>query len=62
MNSDQITINCIVFFFSFISNSLHNEYQVDVILTDFSKTFDAVNHGLLIRELEFLGIGKPLLY
>lgn len=54
-------ITCSVSFSSFISDSLNNGYQADVILTDFSKVFDTVYYGLFIRKLEFLGIGKPFL-
>jgi len=35
--------------------------QVDVVFTDFKKAFDTVGHGLLINELDTLGIRDPLL-
>lgn len=40
---------------------LETGYQVDVIFTDFSKAFDMVDHGLLINELEVLGIDNCFL-
>lgn len=54
-------ITCSVYFFYFISDSLDNGYQVDIILINFSQIFDTVYYGLLIRNLEFLGIGEPFL-
>jgi len=35
--------------------------QVGVVFTDFKKAFDTVEHGVLINELDSLGIGDPLL-
>jgi len=37
------------------------KYQTDVIFTVFRKAFDTVDHGLIINELQALGIGNPLL-
>lgn len=55
------TITCNVAFLSFISDGLDNGYHMDVILIEFSKVFDTSDRGLIIRELEFFDIGKPLL-
>ncbi|KAF0751787.1 Reverse transcriptase domain-containing protein [Aphis craccivora] len=49
---------------SFLSYSIENiesGSQIDVIVIDFKKAFDRVNHELLIHELERLGLGYPLL-
>lgn len=50
-----------VIFTSYLTDAIENRGQVDVILTDFKKAFDTVDHGLLIRELKALGVGDPLL-
>ena len=55
------TVTSGVYFSTFINDSFEMGQQVDVIFTDFSKAFDSVDHGLLINELESLGIGNPLL-
>ena len=34
---------------------------VDVIYLDFAKAFDRVDHGILLKKLQILGIGNPLL-
>jgi hypothetical protein len=59
--SGKSTFTSEFFFISFINDSFDHGHQVDVILTDFSKAFDTVDHGLLVNELESLGIGNPLL-
>lgn len=43
-----------VFFSSFILDCFNAGQQVDVILTDFSKVFDSVDHNLLVKELDIL--------
>lgn len=43
-----------IFLIGFISQ------QVDVIITDFSKVFNTVDHYFLSNELESLEIGDPL--
>jgi len=46
---------------SYIYDSFREFKQVDVIYTDFSKAFDRVDHNILIKTLNQLGIGDPLL-
>lgn len=49
---------------SFIDNVSHildNRSSVDAIYTDFSKAFDRVNHDILLRKLNILGIDEPML-
>jgi len=35
--------------------------QVDAIYTDISKAFDTINHSVLIRKLELIGVNSPML-
>lgn len=55
------TTTCNLVLTSFIFNSFAARSQVDVIYTDFSKAFDRVDHSLLVKTLDLLGIGEPLL-
>lgn len=48
-------------FSSFIRDIFKDMGQVDVIFTDISKTFDSINHIVLIDTLDKLGVGEPLL-
>lgn len=45
----------------FITESLDNRGQVDVVYTDFSKAFDRIDHNLLIEKLNHFGFNKLLL-
>ena len=47
--------------FSEIHRGLENDMDVDVILTDFSKAFDKVDHGILLKKLYHVGIDGKLL-
>lgn len=42
-------------FTQFTSNSLDTHHQVDVVYTDFSKAFDRVSHGILLKKLALFG-------
>lgn len=44
-----------------IWKSMENRHQVDSVYTDFSKAFDRINHNILIKKLEALGIRGSLL-
>ena len=41
---------------SFISSALDDNSQVDAIYTDFSKTFDRVDHSTIIHKLQSFGL------
>lgn len=45
----------------FIFDVFRSTSQVDVIFTDFHKSFDTVNHSILIKSLEAVGFGMTLL-
>lgn len=55
------TATNLISFTEYISHVLDDGGQVDVILTDFSKCFDKINHNLLISKLNALGVGGKLL-
>ena len=44
-----------------ISSWLDNKEVVELIMFDFSKAFDRVNHRLLLKKLKKLGVSGPLL-
>lgn len=44
-----------------INKSIDSNKQVDVIFTDFSKAFDRVDHGVLLRKLDAFGVSADLL-
>lgn len=57
------TISCSVSFPSFhIFDYFNKSEQVDVILIDFSKAFEIVNHNLLNKELDLNRNGHHLLF
>ena len=43
-------------FMNFLMKNMEDGYQIDTIYTDFSKAFDRVHHGLLLRKLGTLGV------
>lgn len=48
-------------FTNFALGAIESSKQVDVIYTDFSKAFDRVQHSILLRKLEDIGIHSSLL-
>lgn len=58
--SGKSTITSCVIFTMYIANSSETGYQVDVITIDFRKSFNMINHNLLINELYRLGVSNPL--
>ena len=57
---NKSVITNLLIFNDFISNSLNNHTQSDVIYFDFSKAFDKIDHFTLINKLKNFGIGKQL--
>jgi hypothetical protein len=55
------TVTNSIEFTSYVLNCMENGLQVDAIYTAFSKTFDKVSHGLLLRKLAKLGFGVSFL-
>lgn len=47
---------------SYTSEVIENKGQMEVITTNFKKTFDMVDHYLLINIFKFLGIDNPLIF
>ena len=54
------TISNLVCVTQFISEVLDGNGQVDVIYTDFSKAFDRLDHGILLRKLSAFGFNRDL--
>lgn len=48
-------------FLSYIHETVETDHQLDVIITEFQKAFDTVNHLILINELKLLDVGYLLL-
>lgn len=55
--STTTNLTCVT---QFISESLDQRCQVDVIYTDFSKAFDRLNHSILTDKLKLFGFSTPL--
>lgn len=55
------TVTNLILFNDFLTNSMSNGKQVDVIYTDYSKAFDKINHKILIIKLNNIGIRGDLL-
>jgi hypothetical protein len=39
-----------------LAKGIDNNYQIDVVLLDFSKAFDKVSHSRLLQKLDHYGI------
>jgi len=59
-NGRSTTTNLMIFT-SFILCEMQKGFSVDAIYTDFSKAFDRVDHGILIKKLKKYGISGPIL-
>ncbi|RYE12607.1 MAG: hypothetical protein EOP45_22575 [Sphingobacteriaceae bacterium] len=46
----------------FVHFIMGNKGQVDVLYTDFKKAFDKVNHQILIKKMNELGLPQNLIY
>ncbi|CAI6361998.1 unnamed protein product [Macrosiphum euphorbiae] len=55
------TTTCNLVFNNYVFDSFQQRTQVDVIYIDFQKSFDSVNHNVLIHILKESGFGEPLL-
>uniref|UniRef100_V5GW34 Putative RNA-directed DNA polymerase from transposon BS n=1 Tax=Anoplophora glabripennis TaxID=217634 RepID=V5GW34_ANOGL len=55
------TVSNLVCATQFIAETLDMRGQVDVIYTDFTKAFDKLDHGILLRKLHNFGINNSLL-
>ncbi|KAG7306859.1 hypothetical protein JYU34_008326 [Plutella xylostella] len=55
------TASNLVSYVSYLSDALDKQNEVHAIYTDFSKAFDLVNHRLLLRKIEGMGIHGSLL-
>lgn len=60
MKNRSTTTN-LVQFTQTVSESLDEQIQTDVIYMDFSKAFDRLDHGLLLRKLSKIGFSSSLL-
>ena len=56
--SGKSTITNLMIMVDEIYNSFDKKYQVDVVYTDFSKTFDFVNFDILIKKLHMYNVPK----
>ena len=55
------TISNLTCITQFISDTLDSQGQVDVIYTDIQKTFDKIDHFLLLSKLNAIGVSEALL-
>ncbi|PZC82315.1 hypothetical protein B5X24_HaOG210618 [Helicoverpa armigera] len=50
------TVTNLVLLNNYITDAMDHGGQVDVIYTDYSKCFDRIDHSILLRKLEGIGI------
>lgn len=55
------TVTNLTVFKQSIMDSFSSNSQLDAVYTDFEKAFDKIDHSLLIKKLEIIGILDPLL-
>ncbi|KAL0881298.1 hypothetical protein ABMA27_001181 [Loxostege sticticalis] len=55
------TVSNLVLLNDYVTHSMDNGRQVDVIYTDYSKAFDRIDHNLLLGKLQDIGIRGDLL-
>lgn len=55
------TVSNLVLLNDFLTDSMDNGMQVDVVYTDYSKAFDRISHSLLLNKLFTIGIRGDLL-
>ncbi|KAG6464267.1 hypothetical protein O3G_MSEX014401 [Manduca sexta] len=55
------TVSNLALFSNFVLCEMENGGQIDVVYTDIEKAFDRVDHNILLRKLEYLGIHGDLL-
>ncbi|XP_063921238.1 uncharacterized protein LOC135136039 [Zophobas morio] len=55
------TVSNLAVFSQYLSDSLDDKCQVDVIYTDFQKAFDRIDHYVLLEKLSRFGFSEPLL-
>ena len=55
------TTDQLILTYDYITESLDAGKMVDLVLFDFAKAFDSVNHAVLFDKLSEIGIGYPLL-
>lgn len=60
-DGDLSTATNLTIYVDDILNGMYKSDQIDAIYTDFAKAFYRVNHRLLIRKLQLLGIDDFLL-
>lgn len=59
--SNKSTGSNLIEYTSYISEALDRNYEVHSIYTDFSKAFDTVDHCILLKKLQNIGINSKLL-
>ena len=61
-SSGRSTVTNLLIFQQYLLGALEKGYQVDVIYTDFSKAFDSVDHGILLRKLGSFGFSNHMIH
>ena len=59
--ANRSTVSNLAVFSQYLSDSLDDKCQVDVIYTDFQKAFDRIDHYVLLEKLSRFGFSEPLL-